>query len=165
MKLRIGVSACLLGDPVRYDGQHKRSEAVAVALAAQVEWIRLCPEVEVGMGVPREPVHLVRSGPDTRMLGTTSNHDWSPAFDAWAAKALAALPSDLCGWVLKSGSPSCGRDGPEGNTEPRSRGHGLFVRALLRARPGLPLIEAEALEDSDALEGFLERARAMRQAR
>jgi uncharacterized protein YbbK (DUF523 family) len=151
----------LLGDPVRYDGQHKRSTAVADDLAAHVEWVRLCPEVEVGMGVPRESVGLVGSGDATRLVGVSSGHDWTPAFDEWANACIAGLPGDLCGWVFKSRSPSCGLDVREARAlGPESRGLGLFARALVRAMPRLPVIEEQALEAPAARATFLERARA-----
>ena len=155
MRPRVGVSACLLGEAVRYDGGHKHSDAVN-ALRSEVELIPLCPEVELGMGVLREPVELVAAADGPRMIAR-SGRDWTDAFSAWATEALSALPPDLCGWILKSRSPSCGLEVPVAGNTP---GPGLFARALLSAWPDLPVIEAEALADPEARRRFLDRVHA-----
>src|SRR5436190_15096507 len=103
MKLRVGVSACLLGAEVRYDGQHKRDAYVKDELGAIVEWVPVCPEVEVGMGVPREPVQLVRNpGDRTAMIGVASGTDWTERMEALAAARADQLASlDIRGFVFK----------------------------------------------------------------
>ncbi len=113
---RVGVSACLLGEQVRYDGGHKREPSLVEAFGGQVEWVQVCPEVEVGMGVPREPILLVAaadgvaSGSErARLLGSGSRQDWTARMDAWARARVAWLATlNLAGFVLKSRSPSCG---------------------------------------------------------
>lgn len=77
MKPRVGISSCLLGERVRYDGGHQRQAALIRALSRQVEWVPVCPEVEVGMGVPREPVRLVGDARRPRMIGEASGRDWT----------------------------------------------------------------------------------------
>ncbi len=151
MKPRVGVSACLLGDPVRYDGGHKRSRALVDIIGPEVEWVPVCPEVELGMGVPREPVALVAG----RMVGSTSGTDHTDAMLRFAEARIAAL-GPLDGYVLKSRSPSCGLV----NVPGASDGSGLYASALRRLRPDLPVIEETALEERAPLEAFLAAVRA-----
>src|SRR5882672_4688907 len=115
MKPRVGISRCLLGDQVRYDATHRRSASV-IALALHVEWISVCPEVEVGMGVPREPIQLVAradgirsSSERVRLSGVHSGDDWTDRMDVWARRRVAELVAlGIVGFVLKARSPSCG---------------------------------------------------------
>ena len=104
-RVRVGVSACLLGAKVRFDGQHKRDSFLVDELGAMVEWVSVCPEVEVGMGVPRESVRLLRdrgaAGP--RMVGLASGADWTERMRRCAAARVAKLArEELSGFVLKS---------------------------------------------------------------
>jgi uncharacterized protein YbbK (DUF523 family) len=165
LKPRIGVSSCLLGERVRYDGEHKRA-AWLEALTPQVEWVPVCPEVEIGMGTPREPIHLV-ARPDgvvsmdqrVRLVGVTSGEDWTARMHDWArdrARALAAL--DLSGYVFKARSPSCGIDGVVVHAGDAERqGRGLFAQALIEALPDLPVTDEASLIDEAARRRFLER--------
>src|SRR4051812_10537722 len=110
-RLRIGISSCLLGDEVRFDGGHKRDAFLTQVLDPCVEWVRVCPEVEVGMGVPRETLRLVRANGDTRMVTTRTGVDHTDSMRAWADKKTKTLASmDLRGYVLKKDSPSCGME-------------------------------------------------------
>jgi len=169
VKPRVGISRCLLGDDVRYDGTNKRSSAV-IALAADVEWVSVCPEVEVGMGVPREPIQLVAwsdgvasAGERVALRGIHSATDWTARMEAWARDRVATLASDrISGFVLKARSPSCGPAAVlvhdvDGNATPTGRG--LFAEALAAAMPGLPMIDEEALEDAQACASFIQRVR------
>lgn len=161
-KPRIGISRCLLGDPVRYDGGHKLEPSLTAALGAHVEWVPVCPELEAGMGVPREPLHLVADGAGVRLLAVNSGTDWTAPMNDWAAlrlKELAAL--DLSGFVLKSRSPSCGLRGVP--VEGGEGGSGLFASLLIAAIPALPVEEEERLRDPSTLDAFLERVRAYHQ--
>src|SRR5262245_8433238 len=106
---RVGISACLLGQPVRWDGGHKHDDSLVSDLGRHVEWVPVCPEVELGMGVPRPPVRLVRDGDSLRMLEQDSDRDHTSAMQSFAERRIAELAKqDLCGYVLKQDSPSCG---------------------------------------------------------
>lgn len=153
MKPRVGVSACLLGEAVRFDGRDKWSQAVVERLGPEVDWVPVCPEVEVGMPVPREPVVLTGAGP--RMVGAISGADHTEAMNRFAEARIAAL-GPLDGYVLKSRSPSCGLVGVPG----APTGAGLFAAALRRLRPDLPLAEETDLEDDARRAAFLAAARA-----
>ena len=180
MKPRVGISRCLLGDEVRYDGTHKRAGDLLAALSIQVEWVPVCTEVEVGMGTPREPIHLVaslpcRSAPGAkaglRLLGVTSGEDWTERMEAWARQRVEAFRVlNLSGFVLKARSPSCGiRDvpihygPPEGGHYVRpDPGLGLFARALVDTIPDLPVADEDDLADARKCEAFLGQVRAFR---
>jgi uncharacterized protein YbgA (DUF1722 family)/uncharacterized protein YbbK (DUF523 family) len=164
----VGVSRCLLGEPVRYDGQHKADAFLLDALAPHVRWMPVCPEVDAGMGVPREPVQLtaardgVPAGPErVRLLGVRSGTDWTADMSGWAARrALALRGTGLAGFVLKAGSPSCGRDRVwvhRARRAARRTGRGLFAEALATALPLLPVEDEERLRDADVRDHFLER--------
>ena len=144
--LRVGISACLLGERVRWDGGHKRDAFLTDVLGKHVEWVAVCPEVELGLGVPRPPIDLVDADGGTRLVVSTSGEDLTQrmhAYAAWRAKGLASL--DLDGYVLKSKSPSCGQD------------RGLFARALAEAMPQLPMEEESRLARAAVREHFAER--------
>jgi uncharacterized protein YbgA (DUF1722 family)/uncharacterized protein YbbK (DUF523 family) len=161
-KLRLGVSACLLGRKVRYDGQHKRDDFVADVLDEFVEWVPVCPEVDVGMGVPREPIRLVGSAAAPRLVAERSGKDHTDAMLRYAdarVRDLAAL--DLAGFVAKKDSPSCGlervRVHPVKGGAARRDGVGMFVRVLAERLPLLPIEEEGRLHDPALRESFIER--------
>jgi uncharacterized protein YbgA (DUF1722 family)/uncharacterized protein YbbK (DUF523 family) len=168
-RIRIGISSCLLGQEVRFDGGHKRDRWLTEVLAPYVEWVPVCPELELGMGVPREPVHLVRAEGGVRMLGTRSRRDWSETMRAFAERRVRALAQDdLCGYVLKKDSPSCGMERVkvrDGRGLARRDGRGLFAAALLAANPELPVEEEGRLEDAALRESWIERVFAYRRLR
>jgi len=170
--LRIGVSACLLGREVRFDGQHKRDGFLVDELGPFVEFVDVCPEVEVGMSVPRETLRLVRLGrrapagtaPTTNLVASRSGEDWTERMTAFAEKRVKALAhEDLAGYVLKKDSPSCGllrvKRYDDAADEPRAErdGQGLFAAALQRAFPHLPIEEEGRLRDAKLRENFIER--------
>ena len=164
--IRLGVSACLLGERVRYDGGHKRDAFLTDVLGPHVEWVPVCPEVEVGMGTPRETLRLVRENGKVRMVTTRSLVDHTDAMNAWAERRVEALMrEDLDGYVLKKDSPSCGmervnvyeNDGPCVDD-----GRGLFADALIRRLPLLPVEEEGRLLDPRLRESFIERVFAHR---
>ena len=171
MKPRVGISRCLLGEDVRYDGTNRLSAAVA-ELTSLVEWVSVCPEVEVGMGVPREPIQLsrrgdgVRSGSESvRLEGVQTGEDWTDRMDRWAAARAAELAAArISGFVLKARSPSCGPAAvlvhDESGAPPMPTGRGLFAEVLTAIIPGLPMIDEEALEDGQERERFLQTVRA-----
>jgi uncharacterized protein YbgA (DUF1722 family)/uncharacterized protein YbbK (DUF523 family) len=167
---RIGISACLLGDQVRFDGGHKRDPFLTDALAPHVHWVRVCPEVEVGMGTPRETLRLVQAGDGgVRMVTTRTGIDHTDAMTAWSRERLTDLATDdLSGYVLKKDSPSCGMErvkvfGSAGL--PRRNGRGIFADALLRRFPNLPVEEEGRLSDPRLRENFIERVFAYQRLR
>jgi uncharacterized protein YbbK (DUF523 family) len=162
--IRVGISSCLLGAAVRYDGQHKRNDFLVDELGPLVEWVPVCPEVEVGMGVPRESVRLVRSTAATRMLGNQTGEDWTARMEAFAAHRVDELaPLGLSAYVLKSRSPSCGMEhvdlfsDRDPDKPPVKTGVGLFAAALLRRFPHLPVEEEGRLAAPSLRENFIER--------
>ncbi len=154
---RVGVSACLLGQNVRYDGGHKRDPFAAGPLGERVTLVPVCPEVELGMGVPREPVRLERSGRRVRMVGTATGIDHTDAMTRFAERRAAELEAlDLSGYVFKKNSPSCGPDGVPIHGSPRT-GRGLFAAALLERMPQLPVVDESELGDRAGQKRFLEK--------
>lgn len=172
MSIRIGVSACLLGDEVRYDGGHKRDLFLTTVLGPLVEWVKVCPEVESGMGTPRESMHLVDESGRLRLLTVKTGVDLTERMADYVAARVPALDAeDLCGYVLKKDSPSCGmtrvkvysRKGP---THPPARtGVGVFAQALIARFPHLPVEEEGRLTDPRLRENFVERVFAYRRLR
>lgn len=167
--LRLGVSSCLLGEQVRFDGGHKHDRFLTDVLGRYVQWVPVCPELEAGMGVPREPVRLTGDPETPRMIGTRTGTDHTTAmrrFTAARVRQLAAL--DLHGYVLKRGSPSCGMErvrvyGASGM--PARRGRGIFAAAFMAALPLLPVEEEGRLNDPLLRESFIERVFAYRRWR
>jgi uncharacterized protein YbgA (DUF1722 family)/uncharacterized protein YbbK (DUF523 family) len=160
MSLRIGISSCLLGDEVRFDGGHKRDSFLTQILGPYVEWVRVCPEVEVGMGVPRETLRLVRAGGDTRMITTRTGVDHTDSMRAYAARRTKALASmDLRGYVLKKDSPSCGMERVKvyGEAGATRTGVGTYAEILKARFPTLPIEEEGRLTDPVLRENFIER--------
>ena len=148
---RVGISRCLLGEAVRYDGGHKRQPLLLALLGPHVEWVPVCPEVELGMGTPREPIELVPRGTDVRMIGVTTQRDWTGEMRTYAGPRVDALRAlDLAGYVFKAGSPSCNLHGRRG----------LFAEAVLRAMPALAVADEGDLRDAAGCEAFLARVRA-----
>ena len=164
--LRLGISACLLGDEVRFDGGHKRDPFLTDTLGRFVEWVRVCPEVEMGLGTPRETLRLVRDGDRVRMITTRTSVDRTDGMNRWAKQRLDELArEDLCGYVLKKDSPSCGMERVKvysSHGMPERNGTGLFAAALAERFPHLPVEEEGRLCDARLRENFIERVFAYR---
>ena len=157
--LRIGISQCLLGENVRHDGGHKRDGFLLEALGRQVEWVPVCPEVELGLGTPREPMRLVGDPQAPRLITITTGVDHTDAMNRFARQRVRELEAlDLSGYVFKSDSPSCGIGGVSLET-------GLFARVFMAHFPLMPVEEESRLHDAQAVKNFLERVRAYRQSR
>lgn len=178
---RIGVSSCLLGNGVRFDGGHKRQAFLVDELGAFVDFVAVCPEVEMGMPVPRETLRLVEGGNDhgVRLLGNRSGTDFTQPMNRWAEARIGELATlDLDGYVLKKDSPSCGLERvrlyPEVDTSavetevaastkptqprpPHRGGAGRFAALLGQRLPALPLTEEGWLMDAGRRESFLAR--------
>lgn len=169
-RLKIGISACLLGQQVRFDGGHKRDQFLTDVLGPHVEYVSICPEVEMGLGTPRETLRLVRvpGAAGLRMITTRTGVDHTDGMTRWASRRLAALireEPDLCGYVLKKDSPSCGMERVKTfstNGTPERNGRGLFAEALIARFPSLPIEEEGRLSDPRLRENFIERVFAYR---
>jgi uncharacterized protein YbbK (DUF523 family) len=108
-RVRIGISSCLLGEKVRFDGGHKKDEFLTSHFGRYVEWVPVCPEFEIGLGVPRESLRLVADGKDVRLVAPRSGLDHTERMNNWTKEQTRRLMDQgLCGYVLKRSSPSCG---------------------------------------------------------
>lgn len=167
--LRLGISACLLGRKVRYDGGHKLDGFLAETLGQYVDWVPVCPEVEVGLGTPRPPIRLAGPPDDIRLEVIATGEELTDRMSRFAdarTKQLAA--QELDGFVLKKDSPSCGMVRVklyEGKGAPSRQGVGLFARALMQRLPLLPVEEEGRLHDPALRENFIERVFAYRRLR
>ena len=167
--IRIGVSSCLLGEQVRYDGGHKRDPFLADVLAPYVEWVPVCPEMELGLGVPRETIQLVRWEHEIQLVTSESRRDLTEPMRAWASRKVKELNRErLSGFVLKSRSPSCGLKGVavyDQANRPARNGQGIFAQALTAQLRILPVEEESSLDHPDRRENFIARAFAYRRLR
>ncbi len=156
-KPRVGVSACLIGWEVRYAGGHKWTAAVADDIGQSVEWIPVCPELEIGLGVPREAIELVGDVGAPELIAVESRRVLTGTMQAWAAQRLEELDRhELSGYVLKARSPSCGPRGvPVHGAATQLTGTGLFARALRNRFPGLPIVDETELSNPDDITRFL----------
>lgn len=159
--IRIGISACLLGQPVRFDGGHKRDAFLTESFGQFVEWVPICPEAECGFGTPREAMRLVRGEQDVRLLTVKTRIDLTAAMKRYSRSRLEALArEDLSGCVLKKDSPSCGLERVKVYSQNGScvrTGRGLFAAALVSALPHLPVEEEGRLADPRLRDNFIER--------
>ena len=160
-EIRVGVSACLLGQKVRYDGGHKHDRYLTDTLAEFFTLVPMCPEAEVGMGTPRETVRLEGDIADPRMVAPRSGADWTSRMNSWSgAKVKDLAAQNLSGFVFKKNSPSCGvfRVGVmQASGQPLAQGRGLFAAVYTRAFPLVPVEEEGRLHDPKLRENFLER--------
>jgi uncharacterized protein YbgA (DUF1722 family)/uncharacterized protein YbbK (DUF523 family) len=159
--IRVGISSCLLGNEVRYDGGHKRDRYITDTLGQFFEWVPVCPEVELGLGTPRETLRLVGSPQAPRLVFAKTQEDITQRMRTWSEARLAKLERlDLCGYILKADSPSCGMERVRvygGNGMPNKTGTGIFARALMEGSPMLPVEEEGRLHDLGLRENFVER--------
>jgi uncharacterized protein YbbK (DUF523 family)/uncharacterized protein YbgA (DUF1722 family) len=158
-RIRLGVSACLLGQPVRYDGGHKRHAFLTDILAGYADFLPVCPEAGIGMGVPRPPIHLVGDRQRPRALGVEdASLDVTAALEGFATAALGDL-HDVNGYIFKKNSPSCGLRRVKLFARPGYRARrdatGVFARVVTNALPLLPVIEEDGLDDPQRRENFI----------
>ncbi|MGA2957986.1 MAG: DUF523 and DUF1722 domain-containing protein [Thermodesulfobacteriota bacterium] len=160
-KIRLGVSTCLLGEKVRYDGGHKLDHFLTDTLGQYVDYVPVCPEVECGFGIPREPFRLVGDPQDPRLVTTRTNQDHTERMAQWAWKRVEELEKEgLCGYIFKSGSPSSGMERVkvyDSNGVPRKVGVGIFARVFMEHFPLLPVEDEGRLNDRELRENFIER--------
>ncbi len=170
MPLKIGISRCLLGDKVRYDGGHKLDRSLRDVLGAFVEYVPVCPEVECGLGVPREAMRLVGDPAAPRLVTQKTGLDLTERMTHWAEAALDRLAGeDLCGFIFKHDSPSSGmrqtKVYPTGGGPATRQGAGIFARLFMERFPLLPVEDEGRLNDPGLRENFIERVFAFRRWR
>jgi len=159
--IRVGISSCLLGKEVRFDGGHKRDRYLTDTLGIFFEWVPVCPEVELGLGTPRETLRLIGEPESPRLVFRKTGGDITDGMQGWSQKRLEQLArQDLSGYILKSDSPSCGMErvrvyGTGGM--PSKTGVGIYARALLDRFPFLPVEEEGRLHDIPLRENFVDR--------
>jgi uncharacterized protein YbgA (DUF1722 family)/uncharacterized protein YbbK (DUF523 family) len=160
-KIKLGISSCLLGEKVRYDGGHKLDHFLTDTLGKYVEWVPVCPEVESGLPVPREAMHLVGDPKEPRLVTVRTGMDHTGRMKKWANRKVVALErEELCGFVFKSRSPSSGMRGVKIYTEtgmPYAIGSGIFAHAFMDRFPFLPVEDEGRLHDPALRENFIER--------
>ena len=159
-KIRVGVSSCLLGQEVRFDGGHKRDNYLTGTLSCYFEFIPYCPEAEVGLGVPRQPIRLVRRGEEIRAVGVkTPELDPTDQLAAFAERTASQL-GEISGYILKKDSPSCGMERVKIYNDkgmPERKGVGIYAGVLMQRLPLLPVEEEGRLGDAVLRENFIER--------
>ena len=165
-KIKVGISSCLLGMKVRFDGGHKHDRFLTGKLGKYFDWVAVCPEIEIGMGTPRENVRLVGDINNPKMIAPKSGSDYTEKMLNYADTRLEKLrSSDLSGYILKKDSPSCGMERVrvyDHNNVPQKNGIGIFARKLMEAFPLLPIEEEGRLNDPLLRENFIARVFAYR---
>jgi uncharacterized protein YbgA (DUF1722 family)/uncharacterized protein YbbK (DUF523 family) len=160
-KIIIGISECLLGCKVRFDGGHKHDRYITDTLGRYFEFKTYCPEVAIGMGVPREPIRLVGDPQNPSVLGVKNSElDVTVKLKAYSQQSTQALPSEICGFILKSKSPTCGMERVKvyhANGNPNASAKGIFAKALAQNHPSLPIEEEGRLCDPMLRENFIQR--------
>lgn len=168
-KIKLGISSCLLGNNVRYDGGHKLDRFLRDTLGQFVTFVPVCPEVECGLPVPRESMRLVGNADSPRLITTRTGIDHTERMNQWAARRLDTLESEaLCGFIFKSKSPSSGMTRVKVYNEkgmPAHTGSGLFARAFMDRFPRIPVEDEGRLHDPKLRENFIERIFAMQRWR
>lgn len=163
--IRIGISGCLLGQNVRYDGTHKLNAAIVECLGPRVEFVAICPEVAIGLGIPRPPIQLVDVSGEVRALGVQdSSLDPTQRLREYgqliAGQVVAGQLTDISGFIFKARSPSCGVSSVKIFRDEEivsETGTGLFAAEILKAHPTLPIAQETDLEDAARCEEFFRR--------
>ncbi len=169
-RIRLGISACLLGERVRFDGGHKRDAFLVETLGRFVEWVPVCPEVESGMAAPREPMRLVRlDGRTLHLRVTMSGEDLTRTMNRYTRRRIDELAGEgLCGFILKKNSPTCGLERVKtysATGQLAKPGRGLFAAAIASRFPLLPVEEEVRHNDPRLRENFVERVFAYQRLR
>ena len=156
----IGISSCLLGEPVRYDGNHKHALPIIEHLTQYFSFHSFCPEVAIGLGVPRPPIHLIEKHQQIYCVDVSD-----PSIDVTKQLIQCCQQQDwqhtLCGYIVKSRSPSCGwKSTPVTSTKETALplfDSGIYTAQLIKRYPDLPIIEEEQLNNINCREGFIQR--------
>jgi uncharacterized protein YbgA (DUF1722 family)/uncharacterized protein YbbK (DUF523 family) len=167
--IKLGVSTCLLGEKVRFDGGHKHNRYITQILGQFFDFVPVCPESECGLGIPREAMRLVGDVNKPRLITNKSHVDHTDKMLAWTTKRLRALENEeLCGFVFKKDSPSSGLHRVKvysDKGQPVKKGRGLFAAAFTQRFPRIPVEEEGRLNDSALRENFIEQVFAMKRWR
>lgn len=159
--IKVGVSSCLLGEKTRYDGTHKRDQFIADVLGKCVELVSVCPEVECGLGIPREPLRLVGVPDAPTLMSCISKRDYTKSMLRWAQKQVLALKQeDLGGFIFKSKSPCCGLRRVKVYQENGSvipKGEGIFVKIFREHFPFMPIEDEKGIHDPRAFRNFIDK--------
>jgi uncharacterized protein YbbK (DUF523 family) len=155
--IKIGISSCLLGENVRYDGQHKYAGYIVEALGQYVDFLPVCPETAIGLGVPRPPVRLLNRNGHVYAVGVDDpDIDITNALTRFAKQQAAELGT-VSGYIFKSRSPSCGiTDTPIITNSKEVYGAGLYARQIIEAFPLLPVTDEVSLRHENHADHFLE---------
>jgi uncharacterized protein YbgA (DUF1722 family)/uncharacterized protein YbbK (DUF523 family) len=168
-KIKLGISTCLLGENVRYDGGHKLDRFLTDTLGQYVEYVPVCPEVECGLPIPREAMHLEGNPDSPRLVTTHTKQDMTDRVVQWARKRVIELEKDnLCGFIFKSDSPSSGMERVKVYNEkgmPVKRGVGMFARIFMEHFLLLPVEDEGRLHDPELRENFVQRIFTLKQWR
>jgi len=160
-KIRLGISTCLLGENVRYDGGHKLDRFLTDTLGQYVEYVPVCPEVECGLPIPRESMHLEGDPESPRLMTSRTKQDMTERMVSWAKKRVVELEKEgLCGFIFKSDSPSSGMERVRVYNEkgmPAKKGVGMFAKIFMNHFPLLPVEDEGRLHDPKLRENFVER--------
>jgi uncharacterized protein YbgA (DUF1722 family)/uncharacterized protein YbbK (DUF523 family) len=168
-KIKLGISSCLLGEKVRYDGGHKLDRFLKESLGKYVEYVPVCPEVECGLGVPRKSMRLEGDPASPRLIVTSTREDMTERMVNWAQKRAVLLEKeDICGFIFKSDSPSSGMERVKiynENSMPVKAGSGIFAGIFMKQFPLLPVEDEGRLHDPGLRENFIERIFALKRWR
>ncbi len=160
-RIKLGISTCLLGENVRYDGGHKLDRFLTDTLGQYVEYVPVCPEVECGLDIPRESMHLEGDPESPRLVTTHTKQDMTDRMVRWANKRVLKLEKeDLCGFIFKSNSPSSGMERIRVYNDkgmPVKKGVGIFARIFMDHFPLLPIEDEGRIHDPKIRENFMER--------
>jgi uncharacterized protein YbgA (DUF1722 family)/uncharacterized protein YbbK (DUF523 family) len=168
-EIKLGISTCLLGENVRYDGGHKLDRFLTETLGEYVEYVPVCPEVECGLPIPREAMHLEGNPDSPRLVTSRTKQDMTERIVKWAEKRVVKLEKEnLCGFIFKSDSPSSGMERVRVYNEkgmPSKKGVGMFARIFMNHFPLLPVEDEGRLHDPQLRENFIERIFALKRWR
>lgn len=158
-KIPIGISSCLLGENVRFDGGNKHNSYITGTLGEYFEFQPFCPEMAIGLGVPRPTIHLIKTDNQIRCVGTKDlSMDVTERLQDYA-KQLKSVHADLCGYILKKDSPSCGMERVKvyTNNQPHREGVGIYAQQIMENNPLMPVEEEGRLGDAGLRENFIQR--------
>jgi uncharacterized protein YbgA (DUF1722 family)/uncharacterized protein YbbK (DUF523 family) len=158
-KIPIGISSCLLGENVRFDGGHKRDAYITGTLSEYFEFHPFCPEMAIGLGAPRPTLHLIKQNQQIRCVGVKDEtHDVTERLRDYAHQ-VKSLHAGLCGYILKKDSPSCGMERVKvyHNHQPHREGVGIYAQAMMTNNPLLPVEDEGRLGDAGLRENFIQR--------